>query len=199
MDEIGEPEADSAPRPLEPPQPLHPPRLTIGVVGPTHRMVTLLTRAGHTVRQVEPENVGGVQLILLTATGGELIAEIQALEPHVRRGQIVAHADPAHGVQVLDPLEVRGVVPLAIADVAGMFFVTALDELGQTIGQLLAADMKGASIPVEEADRPLLGQVSGHVGVARSALAEIRRIVTDITGSEEVARKVIETALEDFR
>ncbi|MDY6050456.1 MAG: hypothetical protein SPI77_07935 [Corynebacterium sp.] len=156
-------------------------------------MATLLTRAGHTVA---PDSVRESELLLLTASGAELRADVAALESTIRRGQIVVHTDPAQGVQVLDPLEVHGAIPVAIAQVVGMFFVTALDELGQTVGQLLATDMKGASVPVEEGDRPLLARVERDVAQVRAGIADARRIITDITGSEEIAAEVITAAVE---
>jgi len=91
-------------------------------------------------------------------------------------GQIVAHTCGAHGVSVLAPAVVAGVLPLAlhpvmtftgrVEDVARLaacsFGVTAADEPGWSVGEALVVEMGAEPVRVPEAARPLYHAALAH-------------------------------------
>ena len=138
-------------------------------------------------------------LIVVSTRGDGLFDAISSLESLIRPGQVVVHTDPRMGAQVLDPLEVRGALCVALGALGDMWCVSAVDELGTTIGTLLASEMGGVSIVVDEADRPLIGRVAAALDTAVDAYADARRILLDVTGQEDVAERVISEHLDLVR
>nr|WP_276542606.1 hypothetical protein [Corynebacterium glucuronolyticum] len=138
-------------------------------------------------------------LIVLSTRGDGLFDAISSLESLIRPGQVVVHTDPRMGAQVLDPLEVRGALCVALGALGDMWCVSAVDELGTTIGTLLASEMGGVSIVVDDADRPLIGRVAAALDTAADAYADARRILLDVTGQEDVAERIISEHLDLVR
>lgn len=154
-----------------------------------------LARTHHTLVS-RPEDA---TLIVVSTRGDGLFDAISSLESLIRPGQVVVHTDPRMGAQVLDPLEVRGALCVALGALGDMWCVSAVDELGTTIGTLLASEMGGVSIVVDEADRPLIGRVAAALDTAVDAYADARRILLDVTGQEDVAERVISEHLDLVR
>lgn len=151
-----------------------------------------LARTHHTLVS-RPEDAS---LIVLSTRGDGLFDAISSLESLIRPGQVVVHTDPRMGTQVLDPLEVRGALCVALGALGDMWCVSAVDELGTTIGTLLASEMGGVSIIVDDADRPLVGRVAAALDSAGDAYAEAHRILVDITGSEDLTGRVLTEHME---
>lgn len=154
-----------------------------------------LARTHHTLVS-RPEDA---TLIVVSTRGDGLFDAISSLESLIRPGQVVVHTDPRMGAQVLDPLEVRGALCVALGALGDMWCVSAVDELGTTIGTLLASEMGGVSIVVDEADRPLIGRVAAALDTAVDAYADAHRILLDVTGQEDVAERVISEHLDLVR
>ena len=154
-----------------------------------------LARTHHTLVS-RPEDA---TLIVVSTRGDGLFDAISSLESLIRPGQVVVHTDPRMGAQVLDPLEVRGALCVALGALGDMWCVSAVDELGTTIGTLLASEMGGVSIVVDDADRPLIGRVAAALDTAADAYADARRILLDVTGQEDVAERVISEHLDLVR
>ena len=154
-----------------------------------------LARTHHTLVS-RPEHA---TLIVISTRGDGLFDAISSLESLIRPGQVVVHTDPRMGAQVLDPLEVRGALCVALGALGDMWCVSAVDELGTTIGTLLASEMGGVSIVVDDADRPLIGRVAAALDTAADAYADARRILLDVTGQEDVAERVISEHLDLVR
>lgn len=154
-----------------------------------------LARTHHTLVP-RPEDAS---LIVLSTCGDGLFDAISSLESLIRPGQVVVHTDPRMGAQVLDPLEVRGALCVALGALGDMWCVSAVDELGTTIGTLLASEMGGVSIVVDDADRPLIGRVAAALDTAADAYADARRILLDVTGQEDVAERIISEHLDLVR
>ena len=154
-----------------------------------------LARTHHTLVS-RPEDAS---LIVLSTRGDGLFDAISSLESLIRPGQVVVHTDPRMGAQVLDPLEVRGALCVALGALGDMWCVSAVDELGTTIGTLLAPEMGGVSIVVDDADRPLIGRVAAALDTAADAYADARRILLDVTGQEDVAERIISEHLDLVR
>ncbi|WP_297851575.1 hypothetical protein [uncultured Corynebacterium sp.] len=113
-----------------------------------------LARVGHMVTVDAPvAEAANNDLVLIDAT----VPLIDALEPHIRHGQMVLHTSLRDGVQVLDPLEVRGAVVMAAHHIFDDFWVTsAADELGEATVNLLIGEIGGMAVPIADADRPVL-------------------------------------------
>lgn len=154
-----------------------------------------LARTHHTLVS-RPEDA---TLIVVSTRGDGLFDAISSLESLIRPGQVVVHTDPRMGAQVLDPLEVRGALCVALGALGDMWCVSAVDELGTTIGTLLASEMGGVSIVVDDADRPLIGRVAAALATAADAYADARRILLDVTGQEDVAERIISEHLDLVR
>ncbi|EEI26033.1 hypothetical protein [Corynebacterium glucuronolyticum] len=154
-----------------------------------------LARTHHTLVS-RPEDAS---LIVVSTRGDGLFDAISSLESLIRPGQVVVHTDPRMGAQVLDPLEVRGALCVALGALGDMWCVSAVDELGTTIGTLLASEMGGVSIVVDDADRPLIGRVAAALDTAADAYADARRILLDVTGQEDVAERIISEHLDLVR
>ena len=154
-----------------------------------------LARTHHTLVS-RPEDA---TLIVVSTRGDGLFDAISSLESLIRPGQVVVHTDPRMGAQVLDPREVRGALCVALGALGDMWCVSAVDELGTTIGTLLASEMGGVSIVVDDADRPLIGRVAAALDTAADAYADARRILLDVTGQEDVAERVISEHLDLVR
>lgn len=154
-----------------------------------------LARTHHTLVS-RPEDA---TLIVVSTRGDGLFDAISSLESLIRPGQVVVHTDPRMGAQVLDPLEVRGALCVALGALGDMWCVSAVDELGTTIGTLLASEMGGVSIVVDDADRPLIGRVAAALDTAADAYADARRILLDVTGQEDVAERIISEHLDLVR
>ncbi|OFO46307.1 hypothetical protein [Corynebacterium sp. HMSC073D01] len=154
-----------------------------------------LARTHHTLVS-RPEDAS---LIVVSTRGDGLFDAISSLESLIRPGQVVVHTDPRMGAQVLDPLEVRGALCVALGALGDMWCVSAVDELGTMIGTLLASEMGGVSIVVDDADRPLIGRVAAALDTAADAYADARRILLDVTGQEDVAERIISEHLDLVR
>lgn len=118
------------------------------------KLASELARVGHTVTVDTPvAEAANNDLLLIDATP----SLISSLEPHVRRGQMVLHTSLRDGVQVLDPLEVRGAVVMAAHHIFDDFWVTAAaDELGDATVNLLISEIGGSPVPVTDEQRPTL-------------------------------------------
>lgn len=117
-----------------------------------------LARVGHAVIADAPvAEAANNDLVLIDAPAPHTPAVITALEPHVRHGQMVLHTLLGEGVQILDPLEVRGAVVMAAHHIFDDFWVTAAaDELGEATVNLLISEIGGTPVPVADEQRPTL-------------------------------------------
>ena len=164
----------------------------ICLIGCDRHVADALARTHHELVGTPAE----ASVIVISLRGDELLDVLPSLEPLVRPGQVVVHTDPRMGAQVLDPLEVRGALCVALAALGDMWCVSAVDELGTTVGTLLASEMGGVSIVVDDADRPLIGHVAESLDGARDSYAEVLRVLREVTGDEDVATRVVREHLE---
>ena len=136
---------------------MHAPRLRVWAShGST--LADELARVGHAVTVDAPvAEAANNDLVLIDAPAPHTPAVIAELEPHIRHGQMVLHTSLRDGVQVLDPLEVRGAVVMAAHHIFDDFWVTAAaDELGEATVSLLISEIGGSPVPVADEQRPTL-------------------------------------------
>lgn len=116
-------------------------------------------RVGHTVTVDAPvADAANNDLLLIDATDSSHIPHLlTSLEPHVRHGQMVLHTLLDEGVQLLDPVEIRGAVVMAAHHIFDDFWVTdAADELGEATVSLLISEIGGTPVSVADVQRPKL-------------------------------------------
>lgn len=136
---------------------MHAPRLRVWAShGST--LADELARVGHAVTADAPAaEAANNDLVLIDAPAPHTPAVIAELEPHIRHGQMVLHTLLGEGVQILDPLEVRGAVVMAAHHIFDDFWVTAAaDELGEATVNLLISEIGGSPVPVADEQRPTL-------------------------------------------
>lgn len=145
------------------------PRMRVGHLGNSDAGTALaaaMAGAGHTVEPLtDLSQAGDYEALILGTNATQLPRVIAAVEPAIRRGQIVIHTVLSEGVQILDELEVKGAVVMALAPVlAERWVVTTLDELGETIAGLILGEAGIIGFPKTDAERPM---VAAHVEQAR--------------------------------
>jgi predicted short-subunit dehydrogenase-like oxidoreductase (DUF2520 family) len=127
-----------------------------------------------------PDVAESAELLLLAVTDTELAALVSGLAATsaVRPGTIVAHTSGANGIGVLAPLAQQGCIPLAIhpamtftgsdEDITRLpdtcFGITAADEIGYAIAQVLVLEMGGEPFRVREEARTLYHAALAHAG-----------------------------------
>ncbi len=123
------------------------------------RLADEFARVGHTVAVGEPfTEAANSELLLLDVTDPSHSPHLlTSIEPHVKHGQMVLHTLLDEGVQLLDPVEVRGAVVMAAHHIFDDIWVTAAaDELGEATVSLLISEIGGTPFPVDDAQRPVL-------------------------------------------
>ena len=114
-----------------------------------------MARAGHEIVEISnPAELSSFEALIIAVGDARLDAAVELLEPHVHRGLIAVHTCLSRGVQVLDPLETRGCVVAALAPiVSGRWAATTLDELGETIVELIAGEFHADVLALSDAER----------------------------------------------
>lgn len=168
------------------------PRLRVGIVGDSaegRRLGEQLRGVGHTVEQLtDLTEAADRELVLIAATEEDLPGLVDQLSARARRGQVYLHTCLAHGVQVLDPLETSGAVVIAAAELSPRrWAVTAADELGQTVVELLVGELGAGVVTVTDAQRLRLATAMTYVRAAAAVGEDARRMLATIIEDREEA------------
>ncbi|MGV0386462.1 hypothetical protein [Corynebacterium tuberculostearicum] len=137
---------------------MRPPRMRVALFGRSPAGIDLageMARAGHEIVEISnPAELSSFETLIIAVGDARLDAAVELLEPHVHRGLIAVHTCLSRGVQVLDPLETRGCVVAALAPiVSGRWAATTLDELGETIVELIAGEFHADVLALSDAER----------------------------------------------
>ena len=137
---------------------MRPPRMRVALFGRSSAGINLageMARAGHEIVEISnPAELSSFEALIIAVGDARLDAAVELLEPHVHRGLIAVHTCLSRGVQVLDPLETRGCVVAALAPiVSGRWAATTLDELGETIVELIAGEFHADVLALSDAER----------------------------------------------
>ncbi|WP_296971044.1 hypothetical protein [uncultured Corynebacterium sp.] len=137
---------------------MRPPRMRVALFGRSlagMNMAEEMARAGHGVVELsDPAELSSFEALIIAVGDARLDAAVDLLEPHVHRGLIAIHTCLSRGVQVLDPLETRGCVVAAIAPIiTGRWAATALDELGETIVELIVGEFHADVVALSDVER----------------------------------------------
>lgn len=176
------------------------PRMRVGIYGDT-RLSTLpdqLSQVGHDVYHLDydpaPPSVEDLDMVVLEVRESLLEAAVDKLAERSRRGQIFVHTALSHGVQVMDPLEVTGAVVIALGQLSPQrWAVTTLDEVGETIADLLVGELGASAFHVTEAERLRLSAAVTYVQVVQSLRGDAVRLLADVLGEEQEAADIADT------
>lgn len=165
------------------------PRMRVGVYGDS-RLSTLpdqLAQVGHDVcfldYDPDPPSVEELDMVVLEVRESLLEAAVERLAERSRRGQIFVHTSLPHGVQVMDPLEVTGAVVIALGQLSPQrWAVTTVDEVGETIADLLIGELGASALHVTEAERLRLGAAVTYVQVVHTLRQDAVRLLSDVLG-----------------
>src|ERR1700758_4165733 len=159
-----------------------------------------------------PDVAGNAELLLLAVPDTELAALVSGLAATsaVRPGTIVVHTSGVNGIGVLAPLSRQDCIPLAIhptmtftgsdEDISRLpdtcFGITAADEGGYAIAQLLVLEIGGEPFRVREDARTLYHAALAHarnhiVTVVADALEALRAA---LWGQELLGQQLVDDA-----
>lgn len=173
------------------------PRLGVGLIG-APSIGYFLREAGHTVSFIEPEDAGKYDLVVLDGEGEgqELERLIERVAPHAKRGQIYLHTSLDHGVRVLDPVETTGAVVIAAHQLTEQVWATeALDEIGETIVELLVGEMGGRALPVSEKQRLTLKTALTYASLLEVMRNDAQQMIIDEFEDTSLVEELIPSAM----
>lgn len=176
------------------------PRMRVGVIGDDldERLPEQLHVAGHQVFYLDREDspaVHDVEMVILSAGEASLPALVEMLEPDVRRGQIYLHTSLAHGVQVLDPLEIAGGVVIAAGRMSDeRWAVTTVDDLGQTIAELVIGEIGGSVVNFTDDQRLHLATAIAYARAIAHLRDDAHQMLTSALGDPEDAFDIVHNA-----
>ncbi|QGU05553.1 6PGD fold domain-containing protein [Corynebacterium comes] len=176
------------------------PRMRVGVYGDT-RLSTLpdqLAQVGHDVYYLDydpdPPSLEELDMVILEVRESLLEAAVEKLAERSRRGQIFVHTSLSHGVQIMDPLEVTGAVVMALGELGPQrWAVTTVDEVGDTISDLLVGEIGASGFHFTDAERLRAGAAVTYVRVVHTLRQDAVRLLSDVLGTAQEASDIADT------
>ncbi|AQX71868.1 6PGD fold domain-containing protein [Corynebacterium stationis] len=164
------------------------PRMVVGWFGRENRFRALLEAQGHDIVELSsPAAAVDCEALVIATSQAQIEGIVEALEPHIRRGQIVIHTSIGLGVQVLDPVEVHGALAMAIAHVgADRWVVTTSDELAQGIAEVLLFESAQVSMPKTDAERVELAPKIAYAQMVRQLARAAHRDLKELLDEQAV-------------
>lgn len=173
------------------------PRMRVGVYGDSHisSLPDLLSSVGHDVSHMDydpvPPAFEDLDLIVLEVRAPLLAPAIERLAERARRGQIFIHTSLQQGVFVMDPLEVTGAVVVALGELSPTrWAVTTVDELGETIAELLLGELGASAVPCPDEERVRLAAAVTYVDAVRTLGGDAVRMLGDVVGDLQEAEDI---------
>lgn len=170
------------------------PRMRVGVYGDsrTSSLPDLLSQVGHDVSYMDydptPPAFEELDMVVLEVRDPLLEPAIERLAERARRGQIFVHTSLQHGVQVMDPLEVTGAVVIAMGELSPTrWAVSTVDELGDTIAELLLGELGASGVPCSDEERVRLAAAITYVEAVNSLALDAMRLLGDVVGDIQEA------------
>lgn len=172
--------------------------MRVGVYGDsqTSSLPDLLSKVGHDVSYMDydpaPPPFEELDLVLLEVRDTLLESAVERLAQRARRGQIFIHTSLQHGVLIMDPLEVTGAVVIALGELSPTrWAVTTLDELGDTIAELLLGELGASGVRCLDEDRVRLAAAVTYVeavnSLHRDAVSMLGELVDDLQEADDIA------------
>lgn len=162
--------------------------MIVGWLGRESRFKALLEAQGHDIVDLESAaDSVRCEAIVISTPEAQVEGMVTALEPYVRRGQIVVHCSIGLGVQVLDPLEVQGALAMAIAHVgADRWIVTTSDELAQGIAEVMLFESGQVTLPKTDAERVEIAPKIAYAQMVRQLARAAHRDLKEVLDEEAV-------------
>ena len=170
------------------------PRMRVGVYGDsrTSSLPDQLGNVGHDVSYMDydpsPPAFDDLDMVVLEVRDPLLEPAVEKLAARARRGQIFIHTSLQHGVLVMDPLEVTGAVVIALGELSPTrWAVTTVDELGDTIAELLLGELGASAVPCTDEERVRLAAAVTYVEAVKSLELDAIRLLGDVVGDIQEA------------
>lgn len=182
------------------------PRMRVGVYGDSRMssLPELLSSVGHDVSYMDygpvPPAFEELDLVVLEVRSTLLESAIEKLAEKARRGQIFIHTSVAHGVQIMDPLEVTGALVIALGELSRERWVgTCLDELGETVANLLVGEFGASVFHVTDEERVRIAAALTYIGATKSLYGDAMRLLADVLGDVQEADDIAEQVPRTIR
>lgn len=170
------------------------PRMRVGVYGDsrTSSLPDLLSKVGHDVAYMDydpaPPEFEELDMVVLEVRDPLLEPAIERLAERARRGQIFIHTSLQHGVLIMDPLEVTGAVVIALGELSPTrWAVSTVDELGDTIAELLLGELGASAVPCSDEERVRLAAAITYIEAVNALGWDARRMLGDALGDLQEA------------
>lgn len=172
------------------------PRLRVGVLGEDpggDRLVRSLAEVGHDVEKLAaPEDAADRELVVLAVPAQELPGLVEQLAARARRGQIYLHTCLSLGIQVFDPLETTGAIVIAAHPLTpGLWAVGALDELGETIVELLVGEFGDTALLIPDTQRTRLAAGMAYTGFVETVRQDAFTLLAEALGNVDRVREIV--------
>ena len=171
------------------------PRLRTGVLGEDpegHRLARGLAEVGHSVEVLEdPASAADYELVIVSTPAEELPDMVEQLSARARKGQIYLHTCLPLGAQVFDPLEPSGAVVIAAHPLTSrLWAVGAVDELGETIVELLIGELGGTAPLIPDSQRARLAAGVTYASFVETVRQDAVTLLSEALGNVERAREI---------
>ena len=170
------------------------PRLSIGVFhNEFSELAHALEGVGHHVTYLsEVEQAADYEMVIIDVADHLLMDTVEQLAARVRDGQIYLHTVVGRGMQALDALETSGAVVGAVARLDHTHWaVSALDELGLTIAELLVTEIGGRAVEVPDSQRDRLGAALLMQRLQEVVKQETLTLLMESVGDPRAAASVV--------
>lgn len=172
------------------------PRLAVGIFADETDDVGLgsrLSSVGHQITHFDDvADAGDFELVVISVSDDRLEDVIEAMSARARTGQIFLHTSAGHGVQIFDPLETTGAMVCAAHPLTEQLWaVGAVDELGETIVELLVGELGGQALLVPDTQRLRLAAALTQLGFVATVRNDAFTLLSEAIGNEEKALDIV--------
>lgn len=171
------------------------PRLSAGIFAGGADVIDLgprLSSVGHRVTHFsDVEDADQFELVVISVPDNRLEDVIEGMSARARYGQIFLHTSAGQGTQVFDALETSGAIVGALHPLADdLWAVGAADELGETIVELLVAELGGRALLVPDTQRLRLAAALTYLSFEATVRHDAFTLLAEAIGNEDRAFEV---------
>ena len=172
------------------------PTLTIAAWRGPSALSDQLARAGHRVTYpCVAADIAAADLVLLEGSADFIERAAAECAPFVRPRQMFWHTNLDHGAQLLDDVEVAGAVVMCAHNIVDNVWVTsAADELGETVIALLLGELGQVTMPITDADRPLVATAQHLRALQRVVRADALALLRQANPNFEAVADAFDSA-----
>lgn len=172
------------------------PRLNAGIFADDTEPLDLgprLREIGHSVTYfTDVEDAAQFELVVISVADTRLEDVVEGMSARARSGQIFLHTSLGHGAQVFDSLEPSGAIVCAAHPLTdNLWVVGAVDELGETIVDLLVGELGGQALAVPDTQRLRLAAAMTYRNFEATLRNDAFLLLSEALGNEERALDII--------